>query len=607
MHAKKVLAMNRPPASLREVMEDTSGRSLAALKKELVEGRVALEKAAKKCGIRGQVWWAEAGEKKGRSREVNAVQDEGESPAIAAIMKSMEAMQVTVAALAAAQAGGGVIAGVETEKQKEESELEKLKAENERLKAAQGDGNNGANNWEQRYRPRGKASKRGKGKGPAQGCFTCGGPHYQNQCPQWQGKGHWGGKGGGYGGGYGKGYGQGGGGYNGKGGYGGYGSGQSWGQQGQQQQQQQQPASNQNNQNQATVPVNSVEQQNGEQRGNDNLELTPPSQVVATATTGPSGALTTTGDHGELSRATILLYPQYVWAQVMGRQMVQPQQEVPPMGPGIQEAGLESKEQAGHTGQGEGDPAPSPTPWCPALHHAGTGAAQCLQGEGREAVVPPKCLPGTSEGPAGQTQQAGGARDPASQHHSQYEARSHQGLHWDRNREVWEQPRQRLDSRGSQQESWRGGKGSSACDQQASSARCTGSEDRDTATHSVTSGEAATQAQWTRQLELWAINKMVAATEEELSRAAAGRHQPEAGRNQPGVQEEPVGAPGKCPLAEAGGVCMVGQCEWCRQEQEQGSAQGSAQQSEGVGEVAGVGKRPASERHMVSRCHLCQL
>ena len=46
-HAKKVLAMNRPPASLREVMEDTSGRSLAALKKELVEGRVALEKAAK--------------------------------------------------------------------------------------------------------------------------------------------------------------------------------------------------------------------------------------------------------------------------------------------------------------------------------------------------------------------------------------------------------------------------------------------------------------------------------------------------------------------------------------------------------------------------------
>ena len=105
-HAKKVLAMNRPPASLREVIEDTSGRSLAALKKELVEGRVALEKAAKKCGVRGQVWWAAPGEKKaGRSREINAVQEEQESPAIQAIMKGMEAMQVTVAALAAARAG----------------------------------------------------------------------------------------------------------------------------------------------------------------------------------------------------------------------------------------------------------------------------------------------------------------------------------------------------------------------------------------------------------------------------------------------------------------------------------------------------------------------
>jgi hypothetical protein len=141
-HAKKVLAMNRPPASLREVMEDTSGRSLAVLKKELVEGRVALEKAAKKCGVRGQVWWAAQGEKKGgRSREVNAVQEE-ESPAIQAIMKGMEAMQVTVAALAAAQANGGVVAGVETEKPKakEETELERLRAENEKLRATQAGG-----------------------------------------------------------------------------------------------------------------------------------------------------------------------------------------------------------------------------------------------------------------------------------------------------------------------------------------------------------------------------------------------------------------------------------------------------------------------------------
>ena len=33
-HAKKILVMNRPPASLREVMEDTAGRTLASLKKE---------------------------------------------------------------------------------------------------------------------------------------------------------------------------------------------------------------------------------------------------------------------------------------------------------------------------------------------------------------------------------------------------------------------------------------------------------------------------------------------------------------------------------------------------------------------------------------------
>ena len=199
--------MNRPPASLREVIEDTGGRTLASLKKELVEGCVVLEKAAEKCGIQGQVWWAAAGEKKGgRSREVSAVQEEHESPAIQAIMKGMEAMQVTVAALAAVQAGGGVIAAVEADKPKEESELERLKAENEKLKAMQTDGG-----WEQRYRPKGKGNKGGKEKGPAQGCFTCGGPHYQNQCPQWQGKGHWGGRGGGYGGNYGNGYGQGGG------------------------------------------------------------------------------------------------------------------------------------------------------------------------------------------------------------------------------------------------------------------------------------------------------------------------------------------------------------------------------------------------------------
>ena len=218
VHARKVLAMNRHPVSLQEVMKDTSGRSIAALKKELVEGRVALEKAAKKCGICGQVWWAATSERKGsKSRDVHAVQVEEESPAIQATMKGMEAMLVTVAALAAAQASGGVIAAVDAEKPKtkEEAEMDRLRAENEKLRATQAD-----SSWEQRYQPKGKGNKGGEVKGPAQGCFTCGGAHYQNQCPQRQGKGYWGGRGCGYGGSYGKGsYGQGGGGYSNEGGY----------------------------------------------------------------------------------------------------------------------------------------------------------------------------------------------------------------------------------------------------------------------------------------------------------------------------------------------------------------------------------------------------
>ena len=156
------------------------------------------------------------------------------------------------------------------------------------------------------------------------------------------------------------------------------------------------------------------------------------------------------GTTGELSQAATLLYPQYLWAQVMKRQMG-PHQEVPPMGPGVQGAGTKRMEQAGLTEQGKGNPAPSPTLWCPALHHTGTGAAQCSQKEGREAVVPLKGLLGTSEGPASQTQQVGGAHDPIGLHLSEYSGKSHQGLHWDRKREVWEQPRQKLDSQGASQ------------------------------------------------------------------------------------------------------------------------------------------------------------
>ena len=114
------------------------------------------------------------------------------------------------------------------------------------------------------------------------------------------------------------------------------------------------------------MPVNNVVEQPGERHSLGEPGLTSPSQAVDTRTTGPSEVSRATS--GEPSRAATLLYPQYLWAQVMERQMG-PQQEVPPMGPGMQGAGQEMKAQ---TGQGEGDPALSPTSWCPALHHTGT-------------------------------------------------------------------------------------------------------------------------------------------------------------------------------------------------------------------------------------------
>ena len=140
--------------------------------------------------------------------------------------------------------------------------------------------------------------------------------------------------------------------------------------------------------------------------------------------------------------------------------------------------------------------------------------------------------------------------------------KSHQGLHWDRKREVWEQPRQKLGSRGIEQQSWMQSEGGGAQEQQASPACSPESASKGEATHCSTAGEAAMQAQWTRQLEVWAINEMVAATEEELSRAGVARQQPEAGRHQPEVQQEPVETQVQCPLASAGGVCVVRECEW---------------------------------------------
>ena len=120
-------------------------------------------------------------------------------------------------------------------------------------------------------------------------------------------------------------------------------------------------------------------------------------------------------------------------------------------------------------------------------------------------MVPLVDLPGTSEGPARLVQQVGGARDPTSLHMGQYSGRSHQGLHWDAKRDAWEQPRQRLGSRGASQASWERGEDDGARDQQASPACSPGSEAEKAGTHSVTAGGADTQERWLQQLEVWAI------------------------------------------------------------------------------------------------------
>ena len=53
-------------------------------------------------------------------------------------------------------------------------------------------------------------------------------------------------------------------------------------------------------------------------------------------------------------------------------------------------------------------------------------------------------------------------------------------------------------------------------------------------THSGTAGEAAAQEQWTRQLEVWAIDEMVEATAAQLSEADAER-----GRGLQATEEAP--------------------------------------------------------------------
>ena len=100
---------------------------------------------------------------------------------------------------------------------------------------------------------------------------------------------------------------------------------------------------------------------------------------------------------------------------------------------------------------------------------------------------------------------------------------------------------------------------------------------------------------------MWAINEMVEATEAELSEAQLSEAETK-GHGCPKAAEEHAVAQAQCPLERAGGVCVVLECEWCDEEHRRGRSQ--PHESGGlqchVRGVAGVGKRPVSERHMPS-------
>ena len=65
--------MSRAPASLREVVEDCGSGQMATVKKGLLAGAATLAKAAKKCGIREQVWRAKPDEKNMKTKKSREV------------------------------------------------------------------------------------------------------------------------------------------------------------------------------------------------------------------------------------------------------------------------------------------------------------------------------------------------------------------------------------------------------------------------------------------------------------------------------------------------------------------------------------------------------
>jgi hypothetical protein len=98
-HQPKIVAMSRAPASLKEVAEDCDSGQMATVKKELLAGAATLAKAAKKCGIRGQVWWIKPEEKKikgKKSREVSVAEEGSGDPEVALLSKQLSQLVTIV-------------------------------------------------------------------------------------------------------------------------------------------------------------------------------------------------------------------------------------------------------------------------------------------------------------------------------------------------------------------------------------------------------------------------------------------------------------------------------------------------------------------------------
>ena len=123
-HHSKIVAMSRAPASLKEVAEDCDSGQMATVKKELLAGAATLAKAAKKCGIRGQVWWIKPDQKKTKKSKEVSVVEEGSGDSEVALLSKQLSQLVTIVEGIKSQQVAAVAAGEAEQKETPEQELQ---------------------------------------------------------------------------------------------------------------------------------------------------------------------------------------------------------------------------------------------------------------------------------------------------------------------------------------------------------------------------------------------------------------------------------------------------------------------------------------------------